>query len=88
MRLQLLHRVTQPRRCLPAGIACLCQCYRSKSGICLLLAILSIAASGELACSAPSGIWMSMAGNKTNDFYAQLEPYVDFSEGAVSQLLQ
>ena len=27
---------------------------------------------------------MSMAGNKTNDFYAQLEPYVDFSQGAVS----
>ena len=27
---------------------------------------------------------MNMAGNKTNDFYAQLEPYVDFSQGAVS----
>ena len=29
---------------------------------------------------------MNMAGNKTNDFYAQLEPYVNSGEGAVSSL--
>ncbi|CAK0782928.1 hypothetical protein CVIRNUC_006123 [Coccomyxa viridis] len=28
------------------------------------------------------GVWMNMAGNKTNDFYAQLEPYVTSGEGA------
>ena len=50
----------------------------------MLLATKIQGASGELAWPALAGIWMNMAGNKTNDFYAQLEPYVDFSEGAVS----
>lgn len=31
-----------------------------------------------------AGVWMDMSGNKTNSFYSELEPYVDFSEGAVS----
>ena len=57
---------------------------RSVPGVCLLPAILTLGALGDLACLALAGIWMNMAGNKTNDFYAQLEPYVEFSEGAVS----
>ena len=80
---QLLHRVAQQCKCLPARMTCPCQCRRSVLGVCLLLAILTFGASGDLACPALAGIWMNMAGNKTNDFYAQLEPYVDFSEGAV-----
>ena len=65
-------------------MVCPCKCRRSALGVNLLRAILTFGASGELAYPALAGIWMNMAGNKTNDFYAQLEPYVDFSEGAVS----
>jgi len=31
-----------------------------------------------------AGVWMDLSGNKSNSFYSELEPYVDFSEGAVS----
>ena len=48
--------------------------------------ILRSGASCELACLALAGVWMNMAGNKTNDFYAQLEPYVTSGEGAVSRI--
>ena len=54
--------------------------------LCLPLSILRLGASCELACLAPAGVWMNMAGNKTNDFYAQLEPYVNSGEGAVSRI--
>ncbi len=52
----------------------------------LPLIILRLGASGKLACPALAGVWMNMAGNKTNDFYAQLEPYVNSGEGAVSPI--
>ena len=84
MRSQVLHRGSQQCYRLPAGMACPCPCRRSVLGVSLLLTVLTFGASGELACPASAGIWMNMAGNKTNEFYAQLEPYVDFSEGAVS----
>ena len=54
----------------------------------LPLFILRLGASGKLACPALAGVWMNMAGNKTNDFYAQLEPYVTSGEGAVSRISQ
>ena len=52
----------------------------------LPLCSLRSCASCELACLALAGVWMNMAGNKTNDFYAQLEPYVNSGEGAVSRI--
>ena len=33
------------------------------------------------------GVWMDLSGNQTNALYAQLEPYVDNSSGAVSRRL-
>ena len=31
-----------------------------------------------------TGVWMDLSGNQTNEFYSQLEPYINNSDGAVS----
>ena len=87
VRPYLLNRVARPCCCSPAGSnrpfqSCCMECFWH----CLPLVILGCGASSELACLALAGVWMNMAGNKTNDFYAQLEPYVNSGEGAVGRI--